>query len=117
MDSTGGSRVLPAALVAMLFRSVGVLALLAVPIVSGLGTLVPTHPGERPDQQRPTVWDAGYSERYPGCVASALWPAGETPVAVVTRTAQGRVARVAVDDQRRPLAPLPAGARTIGACR
>ena len=118
MDGTGAApRVLPSALVAMLFRSVGVLALLAVPVLSGLGTLAPATPGERPDPHETTVWKAAYSERYPGCVANALWPVGERPVAVVTRTPDGRVERVAVDERRRPLGALPAGGRPIGACR
>src|SRR5688572_4791438 len=93
MESTRNApRVLPGALVAMLFRSFGVLALLAVPIVSGLGTLAPMAPVERPHRHESTVWKAAYSERYPGCVANALWPPGEAPVAVVTRTPDGRVA-------------------------
>lgn len=110
-------RALPAMVLGMLFRSVGVVAVLAVPVLTGVGSVDSSTPGPRADSDQHSVWKASYSERYPGCVPSALWPAEERPVAVLTRTQDGRVDRVLVDDRRRPLQPLPQGARTIGACR
>ncbi len=61
--------------------------------------------------EREPIWRESWSERFPGCVATVLWPPAERPVAVVTRDPEGRVARVdaarvAVDD-----------ARTVGVCR
>ena len=41
----------------------------------------------------------------------------ERPIAVVTRTPGGRVDRVALDGQQQVVREVPAGARTIGACR
>ncbi len=60
-------------------------------------------------------WEVAYSDRYPGCVSMPLWPLGERPVALVTRTPDGMVDRV-------PLASLYDGAAAghsyaIGACR
>jgi hypothetical protein len=56
------------------------------------------------------IWRESWSERFPGCVATVLWPPAERPVALVTRDPAGRVARVparaAVDDEH-----------TVGACR
>lgn len=61
------------------------------------------------------VWQASWSERFPGCVALALWPQDEQPRAVVTRGSGGDVARVA------PEAAADAGqrghVRVVGACR
>jgi hypothetical protein len=57
------------------------------------------------------IWRESWSERFPGCVATVLWPPAERPVAVVTRDPAGRVARVDV-------ARATVGdARTVGACR
>ena len=69
-----------------------------------------SRPPGRYDEPEP-IWRESWSERFPGCVATVLWPPAERPVAVVTRDPSGRVARVesaraAVD-----------GARTVGACR
>jgi len=102
----------------MLFRSVGVLAILTVPVLSGLGVVGGAPLTER-EQQHATssLWRAAYSERYPGCVPSVLWPADEQPVAVVTRTPGGRIDRVALDADQRPVHALPPAAETIGACR
>ncbi len=58
-----------------------------------------------------TVWDESWSARFPGCVALALWPQDEQPVAVVTRTADGTVSRVAADELGRT------EGRVVGACR
>ena len=109
-------RAVPGILVGMLFRSAGVLAVVAVPVISGLGSVDGSAPGDRPGGQSPTDWKAAYSERYPGCVPSILWPADEHPVAVLTKRADGSVDKVSLDGQR-PLDSVPAGARTIGACR
>ena len=110
-------RGLPSTVVAMALRSAGVLAIMAVPAVSGLGSVDPGGPGERADRQHAPMWKASYSERYPGCVPSVLWPADESPVALVTRSPDGHVAKVAVDAQTRPLQAVPDDAWTIGACR
>ena len=107
---------LPSALVAMVFRSFGVLALLAVPVFSRTSTHAPAAPADRPEREHASGWKAAWSERYPGCVARSLWPADEKPVAVVLRTADGRVVRVAVG-RRAPLDALTVPGRTIGACR
>ena len=106
----------PSTVVAMLLRSVGVLALLAVPTINGLGSVAVPAPDDTPEHQ-PTTWRTAYSERYPGCVPAVLWPQDEEPVAVVTKGSDGRVERVALDDRQRPVHPLPSDARTIGACR
>jgi hypothetical protein len=107
----------PSTVVAMLFRSVGVVAVLAVPTISGLGSVAVPTPGDRADPQEQTAWLEAYSERYPGCVPAVLWPQDEHPVAVVVKASDGRIERVALDDHRRPVQPLPSDARTIGACR
>ena len=102
-------------LVSMAFRSLGVLAVLAVPLASQ--GPVDRGPADRLVHAPTTEWKATYSEEYPGCVAAVLWPQDETPTAVVTLTPEGRVDRVALDAQHRPVEPLPDQARTIGACR
>lgn len=56
------------------------------------------------------VWDESWSERYPGCVALALWPGDERPVALVTRTAHGDVTRVSAGASVSP-------GQVLGACR
>ena len=58
-----------------------------------------------------TVWEESWSARYPGCVALALWPQDEQPVAVVTRADDGTVARVPADRLGRTQG------RVVGACR
>ena len=110
-------RGLPSTVVAMLFRSAGVLAVLAVPVLSSLGSVDAGAPGDRRDRDQSAVWKQAYSERYPGCVPNVLWPAGEDPVAVVTRSPDGTVVKVDLDADRRPVGAVPDGARTIGACR
>ncbi len=61
------------------------------------------------------LWQPAWSERYPGCVALALWPQDEQPLAVLTRSRGGDVARVAPEAaasaDRRP------DVRVVGACR
>ena len=113
--ATPALRALPSVLVAMVLRSAGVLAVLAVPVISGLGSVDASALGDRPGRQS-TDWKAAYSERYPGCVPSILWPADEHPVAVLTKRADGSVDKVVLDGQR-SLGSVPEGARTIGACR
>ena len=112
----GTSRAATGLVLSMLFRSVGVLAILTVPVVSGVTDDAPSTERE---QQHATssLWRASYSERYPGCVPSVLWPADEQPVAVVTRTPGGRIDRVALDEDQRLVHALPPAAETIGACR
>ncbi len=39
-------------------------------------------------------WKASYSRQFPGCVAAVLWPARETPVAVVVKWQSGEVERI-----------------------
>ena len=107
----------PSTVVAMLFRSVGVLALIAVPTISGLASSAVPTPADGAEGQEQTTWRAAYSERYPGCVPAVLWPQDENPVAVVTKGSDGRVQRVALDDRQRPVQPVPYDAHTIGACR
>ena len=57
------------------------------------------------------VWRQSWSQRYPGCVALALWPHDERPVAVVTRRPDGDIARTTPEDAAR------ADQRVVGACR
>jgi hypothetical protein len=57
------------------------------------------------------VWEAAWSAKYPGCVALALWPRDEPPVAVVTRTPQGVVDKVAAT------AVEQGHGHVVGACR
>ena len=55
------------------------------------------------------VWEESWSERHPGCVALALWPADEQPTALLARDG-GDVTRI-------PTAGAPAGGEVVGACR
>jgi hypothetical protein len=57
------------------------------------------------------VWAESYSRQFPGCVALALWPPDEKPVAVVTRASDGEVTRL------EPHAPAHTWGHVIGACR
>lgn len=57
------------------------------------------------------VWESSWSQRFPGCVALALWPQHETPVALVTRSPVGEIAKVA------PTASDQQPGRVVGACR
>lgn len=59
------------------------------------------------------LWQESWSERYPGCVALVLWPDGERPVALVTRSPDGGLHRVPVGTGRR----VPSGDLAVGACR
>jgi hypothetical protein len=69
-------------------------------------------------EERPTssVWKTAYSEMYPGCVSTVLWPSAEEPVAIVVIDADGKTVRVSREEARLRAA---AGdlARTIGVCR
>jgi hypothetical protein len=124
MDSTDATpapartaRALTGTALSMLFRSVGVTVLLALPMVPGSSTPGDHSVADRVAQHQDPVWKTSYSQRYPGCVPTVLWPADENPVAVVTRRSDGRIDRVALDDQRHLVRPVDAGERTIGACR
>jgi len=97
-----------APLLAMLVRSAAVLVVLAAPMVPSPAPVA---------ENAPVGWKQSWAERYPGCVPAVLWPAGEQPVAVVTRTPDGRVERVALADERRPVRPVPSRATTVGVCR
>jgi hypothetical protein len=66
-------------------------------------------PSPRGEQE--PLWEESWSERYPGCVATVLWPATERPVAVVTRDPAGHLARVPVDEVG------VSDPRAVGACR
>ena len=59
------------------------------------------------------LWEAGWSERFPGCVAMVLWPRGERPAAFVIRSPDGAVHRLTVGTERR----VPLDDRVVGACR
>jgi len=83
--------------------------LIPTQVLSHPMTVLPT-----PDQA--VVWKASYSEKYPGCVASVLWPAAETPVALVVMGPDGAIARVTSEEARQRAARGQV-ARTIGACR
>lgn len=126
----------PAAVLRMVPRTACVLALLVVgSTLGGLEHDPLAPPAERVTDQSGAVrppsaeaaassgpslsrlWKPAYSERYPGCVPAVLWPADEQPVALLTITPDGRVSRVAIDAHRRLASPVPAAARTIGACR
>jgi hypothetical protein len=67
-------------------------------------------------QQTSVVWKAAYSEKYPGCVSTVLWPAAEKPIAIVVLAADGTTARV-TGAQARVMAANGGLARAIGACR
>ena len=73
------------------------------------------------DSARPpasSAWKADYSRRFPGCVASVLWPERETPVAVVVRWPSGEVDRIAgTKATPQEFVPVRQGhAEIIGAC-
>src|SRR5690349_4315410 len=107
---TSPTRLAASQLLSMLFRTAGVVAVLAAPVLSGVTGSTTDDASIEREQQRTTTWQPSYSERYPGCVPSVLWPADERPVAVVTRTPDGRVDRVALDADRHLVRPLPASA-------
>ena len=56
------------------------------------------------------VWEESWSQRHPGCVALALWPADEQPAALLARDG-GDVTRIPADSTP------AAGAQVVGACR
>lgn len=55
------------------------------------------------------VWDESWSQRYPGCVALALWPVDEVPAGLLVRSGDD-VTRVGPEVAQ---APGP----VVGACR
>lgn len=57
------------------------------------------------------AWKQSYSERYPGCVSVAVWPAEERPVAVIAQSPDGDVERIPTG------AATARSGRIIGACR
>lgn len=63
------------------------------------------------DVDADTLWQSSWSERFPGCVALALWPSDARPVAVLTRGSDGEVAKVD------PSSVPQADHRVVGACR
>ena len=80
-------------------------------------SLVSGPPGfAQPDPGSSTIWKASYSERYPGCVSTVLWPESEKPVALVVVQPDGRMAMVSREEARASAAQGQI-ARTIGACR
>ena len=86
------------------------LAWLAASVVLALAVVASGTP-TRGWSEREPIWRESWSERFPGCVATVLWPPGERPVALVTRDPAGQLSRVSV-------AEAAAGAaRTVGACR
>jgi hypothetical protein len=95
-----------------------VLVLLTWTLLWGFGVahLSSAYSPQRPSEaaaatQADAMWEARWSERFPGCVALALWPHDEQPVAVVTLARDGSVARLP------PHGSAPMGARVVGACR
>jgi len=62
------------------------------------------------------LWKASYSEKYPGCVSTVLWPSSEMPVALVVVKADGHTAMLSREEARTSAAQGQV-ARTIGACR
>lgn len=63
-------------------------------------------------------WKDGYSRRFPGCVASVLWPERETPVAIVVRWRSGEIDRVVMRRASQEVFTRvrTGGADVIGAC-
>lgn len=61
------------------------------------------------DVDAQALWQASWSEQFPGCVARALWPQDERPVALLTRGPDGEVARVAPRASR--------SGQVVGVCR
>ena len=102
-------------LVQACFTSLGVAAVVA------LSAVVPSSPpsdsahrlSDSPADVSDRLWSASWSQRFPGCVAMVLWPQGERPVALVTRSPDGTVHRLAVGSAGR----VPSGDRVVGACR
>ncbi len=66
--------------------------------------------------QSSALWEATYSEKFPGCVATVLWPAAEKPIALLIIDAAGRMEMVSREEAR-TLAAAGNLARTVGACR
>lgn len=64
----------------------------------------------------PVIWKSTYSEQYPGCVSTVLWPVAEVPTAVVVMGIDGSVAKVS-QDRARILAAQGQVGQTIGICR
>src|SRR3954451_1540148 len=96
--------------VSMLLRSVRMaVAALAVFVIAVAVRPVDVVAGA-PHAHGAPAWKDSYSRRFPGCVALVLWPAGQLPVAYVTRTADGAVSRVSAGHGG------PSGS-TTGACR
>lgn len=65
----------------------------------GAGALDAHTASEAASPAMPTVanpWKPGYSRRFPGCVASVLWPSHEMPAALVVRWRSGDLARIDV---------------------
>lgn len=86
------------------------------------------HNGALPDDPEPAapgatdaaeaLWKASYSRRFPGCVATVLWPVGDTAAAVVVRGLDGEVQRVPLNRQGLTTRqPALVRGRTIGVCR
>jgi hypothetical protein len=63
------------------------------------------------DVDTDALWQSSWSERFPGCVALALWPHDERAVAVLTRGPGGAVVRSA------PSSGVQPGHQVVGACR
>ena len=65
------------------------------------------------------AWREAYSRRFPGCVATVLWPARERPVAFVVKRLSGEVARIGVAEavHRARNATVADDVWTIGVCR
>ena len=108
--ATVRAAVLPVLLVATVAASLlGTRLVVANSAPSEAGFVVPSEP----------AWTAAYSRRFPGCVATVLWPAAERPVAFVVRERSAEVIRISLREalQRAEDASRADGATTIGVCR
>lgn len=91
-----------------------VLSLVGSRVIAANTSASDARDGVRPS---PPHWQAAYSRRFPGCVATVLWPAHERPVAFVVKHPSGRVTRIAVDEAVRRARTDADRVWTIGACR
>jgi hypothetical protein len=99
-------------------RTFVVLMLLVVALMQGAPGATVTDAAESPGSSpAQPLWKAEYSRDYPGCVSMLLWPTDEVPVAFLTRSASGEVARVSVESLALLSAEQNASPLAIGACR
>lgn len=114
--STGLARVLVRALVVPGLVLLGVTGYLVTSAALAANTTAHRLEAERAPVT--SAWEAGYSRKFPGCVAAVLWPERETPVAVVVRWRSGEVDRIEMRQVRAGLFTHVRHGRAeiIGAC-